>query len=445
MLSDAGLIPTAVAAPPTDDPAPPALGRVEARPTRAGRVARLGSWTLVLALFGLNGWWAWEDARPVVGLKVIAAWLRRGHHDEARAALRDRLRRSPYDGEARILLAQALAARGDVIGCAEQLHRVPSWWPGKREAQYREGQAYMEANRAHPAEAAWLACLEDDPLHPTPLVYVGDARRELLKLYAEQGRWDEFRDVVWRAYDLADPIGPVRLLVMLLRAELERIDPQIVAVTMRRYVAVDPDDWESRRALGRNEQLLGHHDAATRHFRACLAARPDDPRVWRDWLSLLYEEGDGGGLAAAVARLPATVGGDAEIAKYRGLVRERAGDLPGAAAAYTDAAQLDPFQQAYQMHLVRVEARLGHRDRADAHLRAAEPLRAARAELRDAYVRYVDVTNRPHPDRAELSAATARLADLCRTLGWIRAAESWTRLIPHPSPPAGIADVPAGG
>jgi tetratricopeptide (TPR) repeat protein len=445
MGSDADLIPTAVAAPPTDDPAPPAPGRVEARPTRAGRVARLGSWALVLALFGLNGWWAWEDARPVVGLKVIAAWVQRGHHDAAQAALRDRLRRSPHDGEARILLARALAARGDVIGCAEQLHRVPSWWPGKREAQYREGQAYMEANRARPAEAAWLACLEDDPLHPTPPAYVGDARRELLKLYAEQGRWDELRDVVWRAYDLADPIGPVRLLAMLLRAELERIDPQIAAVALRRYVDADPDDWESRRALARNEQLLGYPEAATRHLRACLAARPDDPRVWRDWLWLLHEQGDGGGLAAAVARLPATVGGDAEIAKYRGLVRERAGDLPGAAAAYAEAARLAPFQQAYQMHLARVEARLGHRDRAAAHLRAAEPMRAARAELRDAYVRYAEVMSRPHPDRVELSAATARLADLCRTLGWTRAAEAWTRLIPPPSPPAGFPEVPTEG
>jgi hypothetical protein len=77
-------------------------------------------------------------------------------------------------------------------------------------------------------------------------------RRELLKLYAQQGRWDELRDVVWRAYDLADPIGPVRLLAMLLRAELERIDPQIAAAALRRYVAADPDDWESRRALARN-------------------------------------------------------------------------------------------------------------------------------------------------------------------------------------------------
>jgi tetratricopeptide (TPR) repeat protein len=445
MGSDADLIPTAVAAPPTDDPAPPAQSRGEARPTRAGRVARLGSWTLVLALFGLNGWWAWEDARPVVGLRVIAALAQRGHHDEAEAALRDHLRRSPHDGEARILLARALAARGDVIGCTEQLHRVPSWWPGKHEAQYREGQAFMEANRARPAEAAWLACLEDDPLHPTPPVYVGDARRELLKLYAEQGRWDELRDVVWRAYDLADPVGPVRLLAMLLRAELERIDPQIAAVALSRYVDADPDDWESRRALARNEQLLGHPEAATRHMQACLAARPDDPRVWRDWLWLLHEQVDGAGLAAAVSRLPESVRGDAEIARYRGLVRERAGDLPGAAAAYAEAARLDPFQQAYQMHLARVEVRLGHRDRATAHLRAAEPLRAARAQLRDDYVRYADVTSRPQPDRAELSAATASLADICRTLGWTRAAEAWTRLIPPASPPAGIPEVPAEG
>ena len=74
----------------------------------------------------------------------------------AEPALREHLRRAPHDGELMIMLARALAARGDLLGCARQLHEVPYWWPQKAEAIFREGQSYLQIDRAKDAEHAWL-------------------------------------------------------------------------------------------------------------------------------------------------------------------------------------------------------------------------------------------------------------------------------------------------
>ena len=64
------------------------------------------------------------------------------------------------------MLARALAARGDLLGCARQLHEVPYWCPQKPEALYREGQAYFQLDRARDAEDAWLELIKDDPSAP---------------------------------------------------------------------------------------------------------------------------------------------------------------------------------------------------------------------------------------------------------------------------------------
>ena len=60
-----------------------------------------------------------------LNIESIEQLIARGKHDEAIAALRAHLRRSPRDGQARMLLARSLAARGDLLGCASELHRVP--------------------------------------------------------------------------------------------------------------------------------------------------------------------------------------------------------------------------------------------------------------------------------------------------------------------------------
>ena len=133
----------------------------------------------------------------------MSRWMSNEQYDVAEPALREHLRRSPHDGEVMIMLARALAARGDVLGCARQLHEVPYWWPQKAEAIYREGQSYFQIDRAKDAEDAWLLLMKDDPLHPVPGNIYHDACMALLNLYAIEDRWEDAYPVIWIAYDHA--------------------------------------------------------------------------------------------------------------------------------------------------------------------------------------------------------------------------------------------------
>src|SRR5262249_54545185 len=94
--------------------------------------------TAMLGLVGFNVWWFWRDTRPLPDLAVIARLMGHDQYAQAEPALREHLRRSPHDGEARMMLARAYAAGGRLLECAQELHDVPYWWPQKAEALYRE-------------------------------------------------------------------------------------------------------------------------------------------------------------------------------------------------------------------------------------------------------------------------------------------------------------------
>ena len=158
---------------------------------------------------------------------------------------------------ARMTLARVLAARGDLVGCARELGRVPYWWPRRAEALLRSGQAYVKADRARDAESAFLAILDDDPLHPPdPSVY-HDAGQELLKIYAIEDRWEDAYGIIWKAYDHAAPPDRPLALTMRIRCELERMAPTETLKVLRRYVAADPADFEARRAMASAELAVG--------------------------------------------------------------------------------------------------------------------------------------------------------------------------------------------
>jgi hypothetical protein len=89
---------------------------------------------LGIGLLGFNLWWYWRDTRPVADMATISGWMAREQYTLAETALRERLRRSPHDGDAHTTLAKVLAARGDLPGCITQLRLVPPWWPTKPEA-----------------------------------------------------------------------------------------------------------------------------------------------------------------------------------------------------------------------------------------------------------------------------------------------------------------------
>jgi tetratricopeptide (TPR) repeat protein len=336
---------------PCEGPAAPAdsesaVGRTPRIPptprNRLATVKRLLAVGLVAGLVGFNLWWYWRDTRPVEGLGAIEEMIGRQQYVQAEAALRERLRLSPHESETRVTLGRVLAARGDLLACARELDRVPYWSPRKAEAQFREAQAFLMADRARDAEAVLLALLDGDPLHPPDPGLYHDASQELLKIYATENRWEDFYSVIWKAHDHAAPQDRPRMLAMRIRCELDRVAPAESIKVLRRYVAADAADFEALRALANAELAVGQKAEAVRDMEACLRSRPEDSRAWRDYLTMLQSLGEVDVFNAALARVPAAAEVEPEIWMFRGQAREREGDWPGAAEHLRRALELNP-------------------------------------------------------------------------------------------------------
>jgi tetratricopeptide (TPR) repeat protein len=408
----------------------PRSGEEARRATWGRRLWRWGRWILLLSLLGLNAWWLGRDARPVVALDVIARWTQEQRDREAEQALRQRLARSPHDGDSRVLLAKLLARRHDTLGCARELHQVPFWWPDKGRWLLMEAGAFKECDRMRDAEAAWKIIAAEDPFHPVDPKYVTAAIRDLMELYAVEGRWDEMVQLIWTTYDRTDdPVERENLLNMRLRTELERILPAVAAEKMEKYLAADPRDWEARRGLAKAKLALNLPEEARRHIEVCREERPEDPRGWADGLDVLHTMGDLDGLRQTVARLPASVAEHPAVLTHRARLLERDRRWPEAAEVYRRILQGRRFELETYYRLALVEDRLGQHEPAQVHRQRWEAMRTARTELNAAYQKVLDL-HQSDPKSSRYHAAVRRLAQLCKILGWSRDAEGWSRVAP---------------
>ena len=422
---------TSHVASPADRPAAPAARSFPAGASDRRRWSlawKLAAVVVAISLAAFNAWWYWRDTRSVPDLASISALMRREHYEEAERALREHLRRSPRDGEVRMTLARVLAGRGDPLGCARTLHEVPSWYPDKPEALLREGQSYLLLDRAKDAEAAWREVIQEDPLHPVASAVFHDACQELLKLYAIEDRWEDAYPVMWTVYDHADPRDRPVVLAMRIRPELERVSQKDSIGLLRRYVAAAADDWEARRALARAELAMGQHAEAARDFEACLKGRPDDIRAWRDYLAMLMEEGDLDRFLTLLENPPHGADKDAEAWMYRGVAKEKKADWEAAAACFRKSIELNPYVPKCHYRLAMAEDRLGQRDDALAHRKRSREMYDARAQLQTVFANCFPRSEPERTTTAELAAARKQMAAICETLGWLRAAQAWSRL-----------------
>src|SRR5262249_26308049 len=157
------------------------------------------------------------------------------------------------------------------------------------------------------------------------------------------------------------------MLTMRTRSALERIAPVERSKVLRRYVAADPSDLEALRALANAELAVGQRAEALGHMEACLRARPDNPRAWRDYLTMLQSLAEPDAFRDAMARVPRSADEDPEIWMFRGQLKERQGDFEGALADYRRALERDPNLLNAHYRLATIENRLGHREQAAPH------------------------------------------------------------------------------
>jgi tetratricopeptide (TPR) repeat protein len=388
---------------------------------------------LVVALTAFNAWWYWRESRALPDLATVSRWMSDEQYAKAELALREHCRRAPHDGEVMIMLARVLAARGDLLGCARQLHEVPYWWPQKAEALYREGQSYFQIDRAQDAERAWLLLIKDDPLHPVSAEIYHDTCMGLLNLYAIEDRWEDAYPVMWIAYDRANGLDErLDWLTMRMRAELERLSPKETIAKLRRYVAADGLDLEALRALARAEQAIGQIAEAESHFRECLKLRPDYVRAWHGCLNLLLEQGELERFMSLLGVPPRSAEMEAETWYYRGIASEKAGDWPTAATYFQKAIELNPVLQKCYYRLAMALERLGLHDKAVLHRRRSTEMNEARGQFPAAYSAAFASLDSRGTTSADSGAAVRRLAAICETVGWARAAQAWNRVADGP-------------
>jgi len=413
-----------VASSPAERPAPQ-----QSEPTtsttgrRRGRPARWLFRLAVLALLAVNGWRVYQDFQPQPDLRQINALVRQQRLGEAESALRSYLQRAPRDDTARFLLARVLVRQSRDLESAEQLHKVPYWSPRKREAQFLEGATYHRLGMARPAEEAWNACIAYDPLHPAPDLHYMAAVEQLMELYALEHRWEEARDLCWDTYERVVPSEKPKIVIMLMRTYVERINVRTRLTKLRRYLSADPKDNEALLAIALAEHELADNTRALERVRLFLERRPEDPRGWRLLLDILHDLGDREAMAEAVAQLPASADEDPAIWRHRGQVFEDTDRLEDAARAYRNAVELDPFEAESHYRLARILRRLGEDEEARHHLERSRELRDARGQLRQAYADYYDAVSASLPDPETVETTRERLAGLCRTLGMTDLAE----------------------
>ena len=121
---------------------------------------------------------------------------------------------------------------------------------------------------------------------------------------------------------------------------------------------------------------------------ACLRARPEDPRAWRDYLAMLQTLGEQEAFDAMMARVPRSAESEPEIWMFRGQAKERAGDAKAAAQDYRKALELNPNLTNAHYRLYMIEERQGLRDSAAVHRKRWQELRDARTRLPDASREY---------------------------------------------------------
>jgi len=410
------------------------VGRPARTPPRwPARLRKLAFRALTLVLLALN-LVRLRDAWPPAEPAAIARMLERNRLDDAEQALRDRLRRAPHEGESRLKLARILLRRGDMAASAAQFRLVPSWWPSKPEALYTEGQTAMAAGLAVQAEAAWRACLADDPLHPAPPRIFSASASELVRLLTLEGRPDEAITALWSISEGSPEGGRPSILrsIMDIRLRFGKFptDPASLA-TIQRLAEADPGDVAARLALARAFRALKKPDEALRWADSALAARPDDLAARSERLAILDDRGDRAGFRSEVARLPSKADVDAggELWERRGQAREFADDPAGAAECYRRALALRSADEGLLERLAKVADHLGDGEQARSHRQRAQAVRKARIAIPGAYRAHLDASGEDErrPDADRISSTQARLAELAATLGWAREATAWKR------------------
>ncbi len=242
-----------------------AVRGLSARPRLAWALAALGGLALAAVAIGYLGNDGRDDpARLWEHAKT--AWSA-GRLEEAEAVLaRLARRRAPTLAE-RLLRAEVARKQGRIDRALAALDGFSGSDSEAALIWRTRGMLEIERDRARPAEAASLQAIALDPT-------LADARRDLINLYTLQSRWSDL-GLQFRALASTSSLSFDELYLWTLGRRLD-VGPADFAAKLERMLRNDPEDRSIRLALVENLRRLGRLDEAEK---AIEPLPSDDPRA----------------------------------------------------------------------------------------------------------------------------------------------------------------------
>lgn len=207
------------------------------------------------------------EARLALG----RALLEQGRMEEAVATLSEAASAYEEDVPVRYWLGVALL-RADRPGEAVSvLRRAVDMQPAFTEARLKLAEAFYASARFAEAESAWLAGLDEDPVHHPA------SWNDLGFLYLETGRFEE----AGRFFDRALALDPdlVPALVNAAAIDMQKQDWERAIRLLNRAIEVQPDFTPALGNLAVAYGEIGRTDEAVRALRTLLRYHPGDRRA----------------------------------------------------------------------------------------------------------------------------------------------------------------------
>ncbi len=284
--------------------------------------------------------------------------LQNGRHAEAVEAFRSALAQEPAFQAARVNLARALMAGGDLEGAMKELQQVRAADPAAPDVENLIGNIRLQRGELAAAEATFRQALEADPRNPHLWNSLGIALEKL-------GRADEaitaYRRVVDIDPDYAEAINNIGLVLRSLGRLKE------AASEFERAIRTDADFAGSYNNLGLTYQDAGDHRAALSAFDSGLRVDPENPVILNSRGSALMALGR---FPEARTAFEAAVAADPEYAEAHsnlGAVQGALGDALSEFEEYLKAIELDPNYADARFNLalnLKHRGRTGEADRA---------------------------------------------------------------------------------
>jgi tetratricopeptide (TPR) repeat protein len=347
---------------------------------------------------------AWGTARGVdswryrTNLEQAKARIASGSPADARRLLADSATRWPGKGEVEFLLGACEQALGRPEAAEAAWSRVPPASPYAGHAAMLRVRLLLKRDQLAAAEELLPVALRASGQHAI------EARETLVALFRLEGRFAELRGLVrdgWESYP--DRFGLLREL-----AKLESINPvpiEKIRPALETGAENAPDD--DRIWLGRANLTIrtGQFAEAQRWLDACLRRRPRDAAVWRVRLDWALATGDVAEARRALEHLPPAFVPPEEVLALRAWFAAQFGDPERERQALEKLLERAPGHFQAVERLAELELRSGRTDR-------ATQLRARKAELDRAKIRYEMLVMSTNPEVIQHAGEAAHLAEV---------------------------------